>query len=59
MIIALLERPEGATIAEIVTANVWQAHSARGLISGVLKKKLCLVVGLAKEDGRCAVCRIG
>jgi hypothetical protein len=58
-IIALLERPEGATIAEIVEATAWQAHSARGLISGVLKKKLGLVVGSTKEDGRGAVYRIG
>ena len=58
-VIALLERPEGATIAEIVAATAWQAHSARGLISGVLKKKLGLVVGSTKEDGRGAVYRIG
>lgn len=58
-IIALLKRPEGATIAEIVAATSWQAHSARGLISGVLKKKLGLVVGVIKEDGRGAVYRIG
>lgn len=58
-IIALLERPEGATIAEIVAATAWQAHSARGLISGVLKKKLGLAVGSIKEDGRGSVYRIG
>jgi hypothetical protein len=58
-IIALLERPEGATIAEIVLATAWQAHSARGVISGVLKKKLGLVVGSTKEDGRGSVYRIG
>ncbi|MGF6862676.1 hypothetical protein ABIE69_003266 [Rhodobacteraceae bacterium MBR-64] len=58
-IIALLQRPEGATIAEIVAATLWQAHSARGLISGVLKKKLGLVIGSTKEDGRGAVYRIG
>jgi len=58
-IIALLERPEGATIAEIVAATAWQAHSARGLISGVLKKKLGLEVGSTKEDGRGSVYRIG
>ncbi|SNS84022.1 DUF3489 domain-containing protein [Antarctobacter heliothermus] len=57
-IIALLQRPEGATIAEIVEATAWQAHSARGLISGVLKKKLGLVVGSTKEDGRGSVYRI-
>lgn len=58
-IIAMLHRPEGATIAEIVAATAWQAHSARGLISGVLKKKLGLVVGSTKEHGRGAVYRIG
>ena len=58
-IIALLERPEGATIAEIVAATAWQTHSARGLISGVLKKKLGLLVGSTKEDGRGSVYRIG
>ncbi|WP_372838719.1 DUF3489 domain-containing protein [Phaeovulum sp.] len=58
-IIAMLQRPEGATIAEIVAATAWQAHSARGLVSGVLKKKLGLVVGSTKEDGRGAVYRIG
>ena len=58
-IIALLERPEGATIAEIVLATAWQAHSARGVISGVLKKKLGLVVGSTNEDGRGAVYLIG
>ena len=58
-IIALLERPEGASIAEIVAATAWQAHSARGVISGVLKKKLGLVVGSTEEDGRGSVYRIG
>jgi hypothetical protein len=58
-IIALLERPEGATIAEIIAATAWQAHSARGVISGVLKKKLGLVVGSTKEVGRGSVYRIG
>ncbi len=58
-IIAVLQRPEGATIAEIVAATSWQAHTVRGVISGVLKKKLGLVVRLTKEDGRGAVYRIG
>ena len=57
-IIAMLRRPEGATIVEIVEATAWQAHSARGVISGVLKNKLGLVVGSTKEDGRGAVYRI-
>ena len=59
MLIEMLQRPEGATIAEIVAATAWQAHSARGVISGVLKKKLGLVVASTKEHGRGAVYRIG
>lgn len=51
-IIALLQRPEGASIAEIVEATGWQAHSARGLISGALKKKLGLAITSRKEADR-------
>ncbi|MCL4186752.1 MAG: DUF3489 domain-containing protein [Rhodobacteraceae bacterium] len=51
-IIALLQRPEGASIAEIVDATSWQAHTARGAISGALKKKLGLPVTSEKVEGR-------
>ena len=51
-IIALLQRPEGASIAEIVAVTEWKAHSIRGLISGALKKKLGLPVASEKQDGR-------
>jgi hypothetical protein len=57
-IIALLQRPEGATVAEIVAATGWQAHSARGMISGALKKKLGLPVTSEKVDGRGTVHRL-
>jgi hypothetical protein len=29
-LVAMLKRPEGATIAEIVEATGWQSHTARG-----------------------------
>jgi hypothetical protein len=51
-IIAMLQRPEGATIAEIVEATSWQAHTARGTISGALKKKLGLRIAAEKVEGR-------
>ena len=51
-IIALLQRPEGASITEIVAATGWMAHSVRGLISGALKKKLGLDVTVATAAGR-------
>jgi hypothetical protein len=57
-IIALLQRPEGATIAEIVAATGWQTHSARGMISGALKKRLGLPVTSEKVDGRGTVHRM-
>ena len=57
-IIALIQRPEGASIAEIVEATGWLAHSARGLISGGLKKKLNLPVTSEKVAGRGTVYKL-
>jgi len=57
-IIALIQRPEGASIAEIVEATGWLAHSARGLISGGLKKKLGLPITSEKVTGRGTVYKI-
>lgn len=51
-IIAMLQHPDGATIAEIVEATGWRAHSARGMISGALKKKLGLPITTEKVEGR-------
>ncbi|WP_425067849.1 DUF3489 domain-containing protein [Reyranella sp.] len=58
-LIAMLRRPEGATIEEIVKALEWQAHTARGAISGALKKKLGLAIESEKEGERGRVYRIG
>ncbi|MFN3953360.1 MAG: DUF3489 domain-containing protein [Pararhodobacter sp.] len=57
-IIALLQRPEGASIAEIVEATLWQVHTARGAISGALKKKLGLPITSQKVEGRGTVYRL-
>jgi len=37
-IIDLLKRPNGATLAEIMKATNWQAHSVRGFLSTTSKK---------------------
>ncbi|MCC5988756.1 MAG: DUF3489 domain-containing protein [Pararhodobacter sp.] len=57
-IIELLQRPEGASIAEIVEATAWQPHTARGMISGALKKKLGLPVTAEKVEGRGTVYKL-
>ena len=57
-IIALLQRPEGAAINEIVAETGWMAHSVRGLISGALKKKLGLPVASEKVEGRGTVYKL-
>ena len=57
-LIALLKRPEGATIAEVVEALQWQAHTVRGAIAGALKKKLGLKVESEKDPERGRVYRL-
>ena len=58
-IIAMLQRPEGATVAEMVDTTSWQGHTVRGSISGTLKKKLGLPITTVKVEGRGTVYRIG
>jgi uncharacterized protein DUF3489 len=57
-LINMLEAPDGASIAEIVAAMGWQAHTIRGNISGVLKKKLGLEVTSEKTDNRGRIYKI-
>lgn len=57
-LIAMLKRPEGASIDEIRNAFGWQAHTVRGAIAGALKKKLGLEVTSEKAEGRGRVYRI-
>ena len=58
MMIELLKRPGGATLAEIVEATGWQALTVRGAMAGALKKKLGLTVTSEKDEGRGRVYRL-
>jgi Protein of unknown function (DUF3489) len=50
--ISMLQRKNGATIAEIVEATGWQQHTVRGAFAGALKKKLGLTIVSEKVEGR-------
>jgi hypothetical protein len=51
-VIAMLRAEGGATIEEITAATQWAGHTARGFLSGALKKKLGLAVTSEKVEGR-------
>ena len=58
VLVALLRRRKGMTIAEAATATGWQPHSVRGAVSGSLRKKLGLAITSETVDGRGRVYRI-
>ena len=57
-IIAMLKRPDGATISQIVEATGWQPHTVRGTLAGALKKKLGLLIVSEKDSQANRVYRI-
>jgi hypothetical protein len=50
-IVALLQRPEGATLDGLVKETGWQKHSVRGFLAGTVRKKLKLPLLSEKIDG--------
>jgi Protein of unknown function (DUF3489) len=51
-VLALLKRPGGATLKELMKATGWMPHSVRGFISAVIGKKMSLTVKSTKaQDG--------
>lgn len=47
-LLALLRRPDGASMDDLMAATGWQSHSVRGVLSGVLRKKLGLDVSSSR-----------
>ncbi len=57
-VIAMLKRPEGATIQQICEATGWKPHTVRGTFAGAFKKKLGLEIISIKEADLGRVYRI-
>jgi hypothetical protein len=52
LILSMLRRKQGASLAEMQAASGWQAHSLRGFMSGTVKKLLGLKLQSIKpKDG--------
>ena len=51
LVIAILRRPEGGTIAQIMAATGWRAHTVRGFFAAALKKRHGLAVTSEKPEG--------
>jgi hypothetical protein len=52
VVTGLLGRPDGATIAQLMVATGWQAHSVRGALAGALKKRGLTVTSEKIDGGR-------
>jgi hypothetical protein len=50
IVLELMKRKEGATLAEIAKATEWQNHSIRGFVSGHVTKKLGMKVESTKNE---------
>lgn len=58
MLVAMLRRPEGATVPKMVEATGWLPHSVRGAFAGALKQRLRLQIASETVEGRGRVYRI-
>lgn len=52
ILVELLSRPDGTTIAEMSEATGWLTHSVRGALAGALKRKGHVVVSEVSDGVR-------
>ncbi len=57
-VVALLSRPQGATVQELMDATEWQQHTVRSALSHTLGKKRGYKIVSAKEEGKARVYKI-
>jgi hypothetical protein len=50
-VVAMLQRPQGATITEIMTKMGWLKHTVRGFMAGTMKKAGYNVESFRPEGG--------
>jgi hypothetical protein len=58
IVLSLLRREHGATLAEIAKATDWQNHSIRGFVSGQVTKKMGMKVESTKSEAGERIYRI-
>lgn len=52
LVLQMLQRPEGATIVQIVTETGWLPHTTRAALTGLKKKGREIVSEKAEGEGR-------
>ena len=57
LVLAMLHRKQGITIAAVMQATGWQPHSVRGFLTAVVRKKLGLML-VSEKTGEERVYRI-